>query len=270
MKETKINQLITESVSLLNQSGFNTIADVANAPDLVGETAVIHPLHAGDMLAAYYIGARQSTEAIEQEKLVALKSKMHDAFNNNDLQTLCFELNIRYEDLDANTLDSRIRSLIEFGQRNGRLSDIANYCQRNRDHITWPDFPDVQDVVIQPQDDLAVVVAINQLTAFNAAADYLAVQNIPCNYLLLTTSAAYDQSVWLPENQKWGPAVVDFHRAMRKTKTAKRHFFFAAPLPYLFAIGTSWSLVSTGDELYHWDGKKYVHVMTTTRQWKGS
>ncbi|MCB9422742.1 MAG: hypothetical protein H6667_23280 [Ardenticatenaceae bacterium] len=269
MTNTKTEKLIAESISLLNKSGFKAIADVANAADLVGETAVVYPLHVGEMLVAYYIGARQSTEDIEQKNLIVLKSKMLEAFNDNDLKNLCFELNIHYEDLGEDTRDGRIRSLIEFAQRNGRLAGVTSYCRHNRNHIIWPNFPDLQEVVMQPQDDLAVIVAINQLTAFKSAADYLAAQNISCNYLLLTTSAAYDQPVWLPENQKWGPAVVDFHRAMQKTQTAKRHFFFAAPLPYVFAIGTSWALVSTGDELYHWDGKEYVHVMTTAREWRG-
>lgn len=265
---TPMTQQVAENgIALLRASGFKQLSDVA-AADLVGETAVVHPLHVGDMLVAYYIGVREPIEDVEQEKLVALKTKMQDAFNDNDLQNLCFELNIRYEDLEANTLDGRIRSLIAFAQRNGRLADLTNYCRRNRTHTTWPDFPNVQGIKIQPQDELAVVVAINQLALKDAAA-YLVDKNIACNFLLLTTSAAYDQVKWLPENQKWGPAVIDFYHALQKAPPAKRHFFFAAPLPYVFAIGTSWALTTTGDDLYHWDGNKYIHVMTTAREWKG-
>ena len=269
MPDTKTEQLIAESIALLNGAGFKEIADVADAAELVGETAVVQPLYAGEMLVAYFIGARESTDAIAQEKLVTLKTKIGESFNNDDLKSLCFELNIPYEDLDATTLESRILSLIGFAQRNGRLADLTNYCRRNRDHITWPDFPNVQEVAIQPQDQLAVIVSINHHVLKPTAA-FLAAKKIACNFLLITTSANFDQVVWLPDDRQWGPAVVDFYKAMHKAPQVKRHFFFAAPVPLAFAIGTAWGLVKTGDDLYHWDGSKYVPVMTTTRDWKGS
>lgn len=269
MSNTKTEQLIAESIALLNKSGFKTIADVANAADLVGETAVVQPLHVGEMLVAYLIGVRESTEAITQEKLVALKTKMGESFSNDDLKSLCFELHIQYEDLDATTLDSRILSLIGYAQRNGRLADLANYCRYSRNHITWPDFPNLQEVAVHPQEELAVIISVNH-HVLEPAATFLAAKNIKCNFLLITTSSNFEHAVWLPDNRQWGPAVADFYKAMHKAPQVKRHFFFAAPVPFAFAIGAAWGLVKTGDDLYHWDGGQYVPVMTTTRDWKGS
>lgn len=264
---TKTNTHIQEAIHLLNHSGFAQFSDVKIGEVLPGDTAVVQPLHIGNMLIAYLISERDTYRNIEHEIIVTFMGNLKSAFNDSDLQTLCFVLTIPYENLAAKNHDGRIQELITYGQRHGRLSDLTAYCRRERPHIAWPDFPVVHAVSSKSKDKLAVVVCINRLVLQDVA-DFLTETQKDCDYLLLTTMPDYSRTQWLPEDQKWGPAVQDFYQTMQKAPGVTRHFFFAAPLPYVFAAGCVWSLTSDKDELYHWDGSKYVHVMTTSRQWR--
>jgi hypothetical protein len=265
---TETNTFISEAIPLLHNSGFKQFEDVTIGKDLVGSTAVVRPLHVGNMLVSYLIGERDTYRDLAHEMIVSFKRNLKKAFNDNDLKALCFDLNIPYEDLGSDTHNGRIQDLIEYGQRHGRLAELTAYCRQHRPHLVWPDFPIVQSVSMKTKEELAVVVCINQL-ALQPAADYLSTHQIDCTYLLLTTVPDYSGVKWLPKDDDWSPAVQDFYLTMQKVLKARRHFFFAAPLPYVFAIGCAWSLVNDGDELYHWDGSQYVHVMTSSRQWKG-
>ncbi len=268
---TTTNAYLQEAVHLLNSSGFTDLEKVKSGQELAGETAVVHPLHVGQMLVSYLIGERDTYRDIEHETLVTFKQNLKTAFNNNDLKTVCFELNIPYEDLGAETHDGRIQELIEYGQRHGRLADLVTYCRRERTHIVWPQFPIVNTLAIKPKSNLAIVISINQ-RALELAADHLAEIQKDCNFVLLTTTPDYSRIQWLPHDRDWQPAVQDFYQTMQhgtlRIPRIRRHFFFATPLPYAFAIGCAWGLVYQGDQLYHWAGSSYVRVLTSTRDWK--
>lgn len=258
---------IQEAITLLNHSGFAQFADVNPKQNLTGQTAVVQPIHIGQMLLAYQMGEIDTYHNVAQESFVNFRKALEGTFNDDDLHALCFDLNIEYENLPGKTMNQRLLELIDYGKRNGLLADLVAYCRRERPYTVWPDFPNVKTITARPKDELAVVICITHLV-LQRVADFLMGQGTDCNYLLIATSPDYAKAAWLPEDQKWGPAVSDFYQIMQKATAQKRHFFFAAPNPYVFAIGAAWGLVNDGDELYHWDGAKYVHVMTSAREWK--
>lgn len=196
---TTTNTYLQEAVHLLNNSGFTDLEKVKIGQELAGETAVVHPLLVGQMLVSYLIGERDTYRDVEHETLVTFKQNLKTAFNNNDLKTLCFELNIPYEDLGAETHDGRIQELIEYGQRHGRLADFVAYCRRERPYIAWPQFAVVDMPTIKPKSDLAVVISITQQALEHAAA-HLAEIQIDCNFVLLTTTPDYSRIQWLPHD----------------------------------------------------------------------
>lgn len=267
---------IQDAVRQLNQSGFTQFNDVEKDEELVGKTAVIRPLHIGKLLISYFIGERDTYRDIKQEALNTFRQDVKQAFNDDELEDLCYELNIPFEDLEANSHSGRVRELLKYGERHGRLAEISDYCHHQRNHISWPQFPILQESAIKPKKNLAVVVSINN-PALETAADYLAENQIACNYVLITTVPDYSTSKWLPNQGDWDPAVQDFHQTMQhqalKIPRVRRHFFLAVPVPFAFALGCTWGLVHQGDSLYHWTGSKeegsnYQHVMTSTREWK--
>lgn len=258
---------IQEAITLLNNSGFAQLADVNPSQNLIGQTAVVRPVHIGQMLVAYLIGEIDTYHNVAQEPFKRLKKELEAAFDDTDLRSLCFELNIKYENLPGKTHREHLLELIDYGRRHGLLADLVTYCRKERPHVVWPDFPIVKTVSLKPKEELAVVVCISR-RAMSDVAQFLTEKGTDCNYLLITSEPDYSKAAWLSKDKKWEPAVEDFYQIMQKAPGKKRHFFFAAPNPFVFAIGSVWSLVHDGDELYHWDGSSYVHVITSSRDWK--
>jgi hypothetical protein len=266
------HHLIPESIRLLNSSGYQHLEDVKTGTILAGETAVIRVVHAGQMLAAYLIGQRDNYRNLSQDTINLFAEKLKATFNNEELKTLCSELAIPFDDLAADTQSGYVRQLVSYGRRHGRLADMVNYCRHHRPREIWPDFPITSTPTMVVKNNLAVVISINQM-ALQSAAAYLAQEGINADYLLITPVPNYTQSRFLPDDQDWGPAVQDFFQtmqpgALKLPPGIRRHFFFAAPLPYTFAIGCAWGLVHQGDKLYHWNGSEYILVMTVSRNWK--
>ncbi len=67
---------------------------------------------------------------------------LKDSFNDNEIYDLGFELNIEIEDLpvpnQAGRAD-RIRALIQYCQKNGRMADLITLCSQLRPAREWPD-----------------------------------------------------------------------------------------------------------------------------------
>ncbi|KAA3663894.1 MAG: hypothetical protein DWQ04_08515 [Chloroflexi bacterium] len=70
--------------------------------------------------------------------LQQLRIQITEYFGLNDLQDLCWELGILYEDLGSNGLSAKVRELLGFCWRNGRISDLLDYCRKARPHLKWP------------------------------------------------------------------------------------------------------------------------------------
>jgi len=68
---------------------------------------------------------------------VALCKKITGYFSGSELNTLCFDLGIEYENLAGDTKESKSRELIVHCERNGQFSKLLKYCQGHRSHVKW-------------------------------------------------------------------------------------------------------------------------------------
>ncbi len=66
---------------------------------------------------------------------------MQDAFNLEELKTLCQDLEVIYENLPGEGLNAKAREIVAYFKRNGRLIDLVDYCRRNRPDVDWPKSP---------------------------------------------------------------------------------------------------------------------------------
>lgn len=268
----KTNAHVQEAVNLLNNSGFAQFDDVKVGQELVGETAVVRPLHVSQFTISYLIGERDSGQNIEQETLNNLASKLQTNFNDEELKALCFTLSMPYEDMGSQTHSGRMVALVQYAKRRGRLADLAAYGRQHRPHIAWPRFPIMKPTPIVDKKDLAIVVSLAQ-PALEKAAEFLAKEQIDANILLITNVPAYNHKLFLSIEQDWDQVAHNFGRTMdivsRKFSQANRHFFIAGPMPLIFAMGCVWGTVHTGDKLYHLDRgiQQYVHVLTSSQKW---
>lgn len=71
-----------------------------------------------------------------------LLSLLQTSFSDSDLQNICYELRINYEDLRTPGLAGRtdkMRALVLLCQENGRLPDLITICRQLRPRQEWPD-----------------------------------------------------------------------------------------------------------------------------------
>jgi hypothetical protein len=70
-----------------------------------------------------------------------MRVRMQDAFNIDELKTLCEDLTVNYENLAGEGLNAKVREIVTYFRRNGRLIDLVDYCRRQRPNVEWPKPP---------------------------------------------------------------------------------------------------------------------------------
>lgn len=70
-------------------------------------------------------------------------------FNQEELRTLVFDLNLNWDELAGGTLSTKIISLIEAMERNGRLPDLLTQLGQRQPGVHWP--PPVATAVLVEQ-----------------------------------------------------------------------------------------------------------------------
>ena len=66
-----------------------------------------------------------------------LREQMEAGFNLDDIQTLCFDLAVKYENLSGDTLTRKVIGLIEHVERHGMLPALIGTLAQNRPHVDW-------------------------------------------------------------------------------------------------------------------------------------
>lgn len=81
-------------------------------------------------------------DPVQRERLV-LRNLLKKHFDEQDLQDLCFDLQVDYENL-ANTSrkDSKIRELILYMEKRLLLADLVKVARSHRPQVDWPSFPE--------------------------------------------------------------------------------------------------------------------------------
>ncbi len=78
--------------------------------------------------------------------LTALREGIIATFDAEELPTLCFDLEIDYENLRGSGKAAKALALVEYAIRHDKLAPLAAYCARKRPRYDWP-----YDPVIAPQ-----------------------------------------------------------------------------------------------------------------------
>jgi hypothetical protein len=89
------------------------------------------------------------THSPDQEDRSRLRQLLTRHFNPGELQTLCFELGVEYDDLPEGGRVDKIRELITHLERRGRIPDLIAVGRRLRPDVAW-------DAAAAPPDAAAV------------------------------------------------------------------------------------------------------------------
>jgi hypothetical protein len=66
-----------------------------------------------------------------------LRRNIADHFNDNELQNLCFDLSIEYENLAGETREAKARELVIYCERNGQINQLIKLCRDLRPKAKW-------------------------------------------------------------------------------------------------------------------------------------
>jgi hypothetical protein len=80
--------------------------------------------------------SRPSTSG-QSPEIVQLVRILTSRFDVNELETLAFDLGLDWDNLEGRTRDNKIRSLVDYMRRYGRLPELANHIRQNRPDIQW-------------------------------------------------------------------------------------------------------------------------------------
>jgi tetratricopeptide (TPR) repeat protein len=74
-----------------------------------------------------------------QNYLVTLHQNLVAHFSDDELRTLCFDLQVEYDDLPSQGRASRARDLIAFLVRRDRVTELIELCAKQRPNVDWQD-----------------------------------------------------------------------------------------------------------------------------------
>ncbi|MCA9994773.1 MAG: HEAT repeat domain-containing protein, partial [Anaerolineales bacterium] len=95
---------------------------------------------------------QSSKESFDAYDLAALRARLDEAFDESELRNLCWELRINYEELLGSYKSDKVRELIAYCQRRGRLQDLQIISALKRPQIDWyRTTPQTSSVESQPE-----------------------------------------------------------------------------------------------------------------------
>jgi hypothetical protein len=71
--------------------------------------------------------------------LPQMRNLMLRHFDENELEDLCFDLRVDYEQLAGDEKRKKTRSLINKMERENRLPELIDLCTQIRPHVDWSD-----------------------------------------------------------------------------------------------------------------------------------
>ncbi|NHZ72554.1 MAG: SAVED domain-containing protein [Aquificales bacterium] len=251
----------------LVDAGLQLMAQInEHNPLAVDDTAVSHRLQHTPQLTATLIAQRQSGSDLDHANMVKLFQKIDRHFNESEMRDLCFRLNVDYEDLEGQGKRDKVRELVTWMDRHGRLPDLTTLADQQRPQVKWRD-PAQQagETSIVAKLNIAVVVEIIR-PALKDVVRYLDEEtDLDVNCLLLQN--ALPGKLLSPED-KWDDYVTAFARTMDNIKHtfsgAQLHFFFAAPVALVFGLGCVWGTVDEA-KVYHYQSGTYYPVISISR-----
>jgi formylglycine-generating enzyme required for sulfatase activity len=92
-----------------------------------------------------YLGFRVASDAVdavlkgetpEQLDRAKLRELITACFDEEELRTLCFDLEVDYDDLRGEGRAGKARELVAYFERRGRISELVAYCRRARPNFS--------------------------------------------------------------------------------------------------------------------------------------
>ncbi len=78
----------------------------------------------------------QDGTVLDEDK-TTLRRNITNCFNESELRTLYFDLNIDYESVAGSTKEEKARELIVYCEQHGFLIRLLKMCQQQRPHVKW-------------------------------------------------------------------------------------------------------------------------------------
>jgi hypothetical protein len=75
----------------------------------------------------------------QQISLAELRAILTERFSDSELQTLCFDLDVGYDELPGSNKADKARELVAYLERRGRIADIGAVGRRLRPDVSWDD-----------------------------------------------------------------------------------------------------------------------------------
>ncbi len=83
-------------------------------------------------------------------QLGTLRDVISEFFNLDELEDLCFDLDIDFDQLSGSTHMAKVRELIKYLERRHRLSELLKICEKKRPDVLWARFMLAQPSVEPP------------------------------------------------------------------------------------------------------------------------
>lgn len=87
---------------------------------------------------------------MENTDPIALNKILSKHFNLEEIQALCFEMKIEYEDLSGQARSAKVLELVKYAQRRSRLDELATHVYTRLEQMPQQDMTAVdQEEIIQ-------------------------------------------------------------------------------------------------------------------------
>ena len=83
--------------------------------------------------------AATSSDALSSSWHIQLRRILVDYFSEDELETLCFDLRVDYDDLEGESKSQKAVSLIYLLARLGRIEELIDWCSQARPNVPWSD-----------------------------------------------------------------------------------------------------------------------------------
>lgn len=87
-------------------------------------------------------------EEVEKVDRPTFRNMLTQGFNRDELQTLCYDLNINPEYFESRGLEGMARDLLLYAERHGRLTDLLTACEASRPRYPWRDAVQLRQVLL--------------------------------------------------------------------------------------------------------------------------
>ncbi|MCP5100364.1 MAG: hypothetical protein GY943_32840 [Chloroflexi bacterium] len=119
----------------INVTGSGTVVQGDNNVVVGAGATYINQNESGDDEQVAASSAQTPSSFISNPE--QFRVQIADLFNFDELESLCWDLVLPYDDFGGVGHQGKVRELIAYCGRNGRLPDLLTYCRQKRGHVSW-------------------------------------------------------------------------------------------------------------------------------------